>query len=29
MHRCVCMTRRICANLRCWWPCSVYKICSI
>ena len=29
MHRCVCITLRICADVRCWWPCSIYKICSI
>ena len=29
MHRCVCITLRICADVRCWWPCSIYKICRI
>jgi len=29
MHRCVCITHRIYASVRCWWPCGINKICSI
>jgi len=32
MHRCVCMTlnKNLCSSaVCCWWPCSIYKICSI